>query len=62
MEKSNLLVAQLILEGVITPTEENIFKARAVIRIHLNNTFRDGVIEEKMARNKKVYVEPIFQD
>lgn len=62
MEKSNLLISELILAGIIQPTEKNIAEARAIIRIHLNNTFRDAVISQRMASNKRIYVEPIFED
>lgn len=62
MEKSSLLIAELMLAGIIEPTEENIAKAKAIIRVHLNNTFRDAVLETFMATNKKVYKEPVFED
>lgn len=62
MEKSNLILSELILEGVIEPTEANINKFKEVIRVHLNNTFRDGVERQRMASNKRFYVEPVFED
>ncbi len=62
MEKSNLLISELILAGIIQPTDSEISNARAIIRIHLNNTFRDGVVKQRMASNKKIYVEPVYED
>jgi hypothetical protein len=61
MTKSKKLISALISAGVIQDKHCE-QKALIIARHHLSQSFKDGVEMTEIAKNKKQYKQPIYED
>lgn len=58
---SQQLIDELTANNIITPSAD-MHKAQLIIRKFLIDTYRQGVLDEKICANKKHYIDPHFND